>query len=290
MTCSQIQYGQLPALLLQSADGARATLSLYGGHLLSWQSADGREHLFMSRASSLDGQRAIRGGVPLIFPQFAAFGPGPRHGYARTSTWRAGAAGQDDAGRAFCELHLEHGSLPPALAAAWPCALTLRVSLRGQELEMVFQVENQGQVELNFAAALHTYFALHDIAGFQLHGLQGVDYTENACSPPLQGQQQEAALQVSGKLDRIYRKLPRALCLQQNLEQGQMHLHWQQSGFCDAVVWNPWQEDAAALADMGDEEYRRFICVEAACLQGTALAPGATWCGTHNWRAEFIPG
>ena len=112
-------FGQLPALLLTAPDGAQATVTLYGAHLISWQGADGRERLFCSTQSSLDGKRAIRGGVPVIFPQFAARGAGMRHGFARVSTWRVARSGIDD-GWAFAVFALAPPDLAPGHAAAWP--------------------------------------------------------------------------------------------------------------------------------------------------------------------------
>ncbi len=42
------------------------------------------------------------------------------------------------------------------------------------------------------------------------------------------------------------------------------------------VVWNPWQEGAAALSDLGNDEWRQFACVEASNILDSAivLAPG----------------
>ena len=31
----------------------------------------------------------------------------------------------------------------------------------------------------------------------------------------------------------------------------------------DWVIWNPWSEGAAKMADMDDEEFHQFVCVEA---------------------------
>ena len=114
MSASTIEYGQLPAMLLRAPDGAEATITLYGAHLVSWRPARsagrerqpgeaGPERLFMSSLSALDGSRAIRGGVPVIFPQFAERGEGMRHGFARVSTWRVLDSGEQD-GAAFAVL------------------------------------------------------------------------------------------------------------------------------------------------------------------------------------------
>jgi len=42
------------------------------------------------------------------------------------------------------------------------------------------------------------------------------------------------------------------------------------------VVWNPWSDGAARLQDLGDGEWRQFLCVEAANILDAAvnLAPG----------------
>src|SRR5437868_277774 len=91
-TCT---FGELAAVRLKAPDGAEATVTLYGAHLVSWKDATGQERLFLSARSALDGSKAIRGGVPVIFPQFAARGAGMRHGFARVLAWRLRETGLD---------------------------------------------------------------------------------------------------------------------------------------------------------------------------------------------------
>jgi D-hexose-6-phosphate mutarotase len=56
------------------------------------------------------------------------------------------------------------------------------------------------------------------------------------------------------------------------------------------VVWNPWQQGAAALADFGNDEWQHMACVEASNIMDTAvsLAPGKghTMVATLNVNAE----
>ena len=40
------------------------------------------------------------------------------------------------------------------------------------------------------------------------------------------------------------------------------------------VVWNPWQEGAAAMADMDPEDWRGMLCVEASNVLGCAVTLG----------------
>jgi glucose-6-phosphate 1-epimerase len=46
------------------------------------------------------------------------------------------------------------------------------------------------------------------------------------------------------------------------------------------VVWNPWQQGAAALSDLGGDEWQSMACVEASNILDAAvsLAPGEQHC------------
>jgi glucose-6-phosphate 1-epimerase len=261
MTITQVQYGQLPALRIAGAGGAEAIVTLYGAHLVSWKGADGRERMFCSAKSALDGKRAIRGGVPVIFPQFAERGAGMRHGFARVSQWRVTGSGAQD-GAAFAEFTLEPADLAPAVAAAWPqpFALVLRVAVGAGELAMTLEVRNTGTQSFPFAAALHTYHLVDDIGAVRIEGVEA------------------QALAINDKFDKVYEQVGGTVLL----DSGAGKLRLGQAGFTDAVVWNPGAADAAALADMEDEEYRRFVCIEPALLGPKTLAAGAVWRGDYR--------
>ena len=271
MSATTIQFGHLPALQLRAPDGAEATITLYGAHLVSWKTAPSpdatavnaaaQERLFLSSLSALDGSRAIRGGVPVIFPQFAERGSGMRHGFARVSTWRVLESGEQD-GAAFALLGLSGADLAPALAAAWPhpFELSLRITLQARELTLALEVRNTGNVAFPFAAALHTYYLVEDVEAVRIEGVQA------------------ETLAITDKLDQVFE----GIAGQIGFDTGADKLHLQQSGFTDAVVWNPGAADTAALADMEDEEYRRFVCIEPALLAPQVLEPGGAWRGEHR--------
>jgi glucose-6-phosphate 1-epimerase len=255
MDIRMTEWGSLPAVQLELADGSRAVVTLYGAHLVSWQTADGRERLFCSAKSAMDGSRAIRGGVPVIFPQFAERGQGMRHGFARVCTWRV-AGGETG----NVTLTLANADLPAAMAAAWPhaFALTLKVALHRNALDMVLAVENTGTSPLNFASALHTYYLVDDLARARIHGVQN------------------EVLAINDKFDHVFESIKGT----PGLECGDMSLTMAQQGFTDAVVWNPGAQDAAAMVDMENEEYRRFVCIEPARIGPEQLGPGQRWEGS----------
>lgn len=265
---SMVTFGELPAVRIDAADGAQATVTLYGGHLVSWKSADGQERLFCSARSALDGSRAIRGGVPLIFPQFAERGAGMRHGFARVSRWRLGHSGSAD-GNAFALFSLTHADLAPELARTWPhaFALELRVAVGANELNLSLDVHNSGHAPFSFAAALHTYYQVDQIGQVRIEGVE------------------DGTLAIDDKLDRIYRNVAGAI----TLGAGAQALRLEQSGFTEAVVWNPGAADAAALADLEPGEYRHFVCIEPALVDPVALPAGACWRGRHRVLAAHNP-
>ena len=266
MPCAErTTVGSLPAVRLTAPDGAQATITLYGAHLVSWRAADGQERLFMSSRSALDGSRALRGGVPVIFPQFAARGDGMRHGFARVLPWQLAQTGNED-GAAFAVFALTDDDLPAPQRAAWPHAfkLVLKVTVRARELAMTLSVLNTGSAAFPFAAALHTYHAVDALAAVRIAGLQAQPLT------------------LDDKLDQVFLQAPSAL----TLHSGAGTLALSQRGFVDAVVWNPGAADAAALPDLAADDYRRFVCIEPALLGPQTLAPGASWHGDYRLTVQ----
>lgn len=261
MSVTLVEYGSLPALRIAGPGGAEATVTLYGAHLVSWKTAGGQQRLFCSARSALDASRAIRGGVPVIFPQFAARGDGMRHGFARVSTWSLAESGVDG-GDAFARFELTEAALDPEVARAWPhpFRLSLRIALAADALRLSLDVANTGRAAFAFSSALHTYFLADALENVRIAGLEKTE------------------LALAGKLDRIYTDVKGPLALRSGL--GALGL--EQEGFADTVVWNPGAGDAAALADMEDGEYRHFVCIEPALLAPTVLEPGRAWRGRHT--------
>lgn len=265
----------LEAVELRAPDGARATLLLHGAHLVSWVPAGAEEQLYLSPRSAFATGQAIRGGVPVIFPQFAERGPLQRHGFARTKPWQLVSAevGADDA---LAVLRLSDDA---ATRMVWPQAFEAELCVRvaGRSLEIELACENRGDTPLDFSAALHTYLRLSSAMSASLQGLSGLAYWDSAAQRA--GTQHEDLLRLDGETDRIYQGVKQDL----TLRDGDRRLQISQQGFEDAVVWNPGEARCAALADMPPEGWREMLCVEAAqVLKPVSLAPGESWAGMQS--------
>jgi glucose-6-phosphate 1-epimerase len=268
---------------LRNAAGDAATVSLYGGQVLSWCTATGGEQLYCSPQAVAGQGRAIRGGVPVCFPQFANCGPIAnlaKHGFARTSMWQL--AGELITGSG-CETASARFVLQDSALtlAAWPYgfSLELQLTLGSGWLELQLQVMNTGVLAFDFTAALHTYLATTDVRQAVVYGLEGIAYAD-ALKHNETATQADTALQFVGELDRVYLDTPPALQLQQS---GQPHLCIEQQGFADTVVWNPGPAKAAALGDMPAADWTRMLCIEAAQVKTPVqLQPGNMWQGAQR--------
>jgi glucose-6-phosphate 1-epimerase len=252
-------------------EGATALVALHGAHVLSWVPADNRERLFLSERARFDGRSAIRGGVPVIFPQFSERGIGMRHGFARVLPWR------------FIGVENEHAAFElrnDERTAQWPHAFIARllVGLSATALELTLEVENTGDSAFDFTAALHTYLRVDALEDAAVTGLQGCDCEDSAGGGMLR-REDNYEVRFDGEIDRIYNDVVAPL----TLADGTGELSIEQEGFADAVVWNPGAALAATIGDLAPDDYRRFVCIEAATvLQPQLLAPGERWSGTQR--------
>ena len=273
------RFHGLDAAVLQAPDGARATVLLHGGHVVSWIPAGADEQLYLSPKSSFAPDAAIRGGVPVIFPQFNARGPLQRHGFARNAVWKLVSARQE-ADQALAVLRFEDDN---STRAIWPHAfnLELQISVRAGTLAIALSCENRGDMAFTFSAALHTYLRVEALAATRVHGLAGLQY-ENAVSGTTQIQSDEW-LVPGGDLDRVYCEVDRDLLLTEVRGNTERRLQIQQQDFSDVVVWNPGAAKCAALADMPVDGYQSMLCIEAARItHPVQLTPGQRWTGLQT--------
>jgi glucose-6-phosphate 1-epimerase len=252
--------------------GDTVLVALQGAHVLSWVS-QGRERLFLSPDNLWDGKSAIRGGVPVCFPQFNQRGTLPKHGFARNMNWTVGeAVASGDAAHIDFTL-----STHPDTLAIWQQAFVavLRVALAPGQLTVTLTVNNtEAQNELHFTGALHTYLAVDDIDLTELRGLGGRPEWDAVAD--VHGLADEA-LYFDGEFDRVFDAAANPL----HLQDGTSTLQIEQSpSWANSVVWNPGEGKCAALADMPAQGFARMLCVEAAqVFDPISIPAGGQWVG-----------
>jgi glucose-6-phosphate 1-epimerase len=255
---------------------ARLEIAAYGAHVLAWEPTHTRPVLFLSPRSQYVPGKAIRGGIPLVFPWFGPKAGDPaaaQHGFARVREWQIDGAQVEADGTAHGEFALAQDE---STRAIWPHAFAVRLVVRaGRALHMALDVRNRGAVPLTFEAAFHTYFAVSDVRQIAVHGLAHTEFVERYGRPGRQRQSVEP-ITFAGEVDRFHVNTTGTCVIEDPLWRRRIVVA--KTGSRTTVVWNPGAEKARAMADLGDCAWTGFVCVETVCAgeDAVTLAPGAT--------------
>lgn len=272
----------MPVLRLAHASGGSAEIYLHGAQVMSWMLPGGEEKLFVASEASFVPGQPIRGGIPVVFPQFAHDGPLPQHGFARTALWTL-LGDEDDERHASATLELSESEATNAL---WPHRFQahLTVSVGASELEVTLGVTNTDSHSFNFTTALHTYLAIGDIREAALEGLTGGEYLDKTRENTRLVEESER-LVVMEHTDSVYVDAPNSLILRDGGRRPPTRID--KTGFRDVVVWNPWSEKVTTFSGMTAEDYLHTICVEAAqVIVPIELGPGESWQGSQKLSVQ----
>ena len=281
--------GGLPFIRVRN-DHAQALVSVHGGQVLSFQpTGAGADLLFVSEQALFQPGKAIRGGVPICWPWFGPDPQGqgrPAHGFVRTRRWDLRQTSALPNGETQVVLGLNDTADTRAL---WPHAFDLSLTLTiGSTLRLALTTRNTGDTAFEVTQALHSYFTVGDIAQVRVQGLDGCAYIDKAAGAGGAVRLQNGDLTVTAEVDRVYTHAPAPAPL--SIVDGALkrRVRIACEGSRSTVVWNPWATIAAGMADLKDDAYRRFVCVETANAadEVITLAPGAA----HTLVAQIAAG
>jgi glucose-6-phosphate 1-epimerase len=263
--------GGLPKVRVTSTQAA-AEMYLHGAQVTSWKPAGAEEVIFLSDRAQWNEGIAIRGGIPICFPWFRAKADDPRapsHGFVRTKAWRLESVTQEGDDVVVAMSTASDGDT----RKWWPFDFRLihRVAF-GARLKLELTVTNTGTNSFRFEEALHAYHRVGHIENVRITGLDGVTYLDNTESN--REKTQHGDIVISKQTDNAYLDTQTAVELLDGGQRRRISIAKENS--LTTVVWNPWQEGAKSLADLGDDEWQEMACVEASNVLGFAvdLTPG----------------
>ena len=250
---------------------ACASLALQGAHLFHYHCfADPDALLWLSRASLFQSGKAIRGGIPVCWPWFGRHPADPalpQHGFARTALWELVAEEDSDPAHTVLVLRLTDS---PVSLKIWPYAFELLLTITiGSSLTLALTTKNLDSRPLTVTSALHSYFAVSEISRVAVKGLEQTPYFDALSRSE---KVQTGKLTIDREVDRIFQQVNYPLTL---VDQDRT-ITIDARGSSSAVIWNPWQEKSAAMADMTEDSYTTMLCVETtnALADGRSIAPG----------------
>lgn len=276
------QFGELPGVTIElhqellavhiENDKACATVFLQGAQLSHYQRHGEPPIIWCSPLCDHRSGVPLRGGIPVCWPWFGALEKNPQpvqqqiaaadtavHGFVRHRQWTLDAIEPLSEDQTLLRLSL---SLEQNQEPEWPNATTLMLDiLVGEQLQLTLTVHNRSEQSVCFSSALHSYFALLDIAQVSVDGLQQLDYID--CLQNWSTQRQTGAVTIDREIDRIYhgtRIKPIALVD----EVWQRRIEVSCGGSDSAVIWNPWIEKSQRLSQFADDGFRQMLCIETA--------------------------
>lgn len=254
---------------------SQATVSLYGAQVLSWRPRTTRSDvLFQSKNAHHVPGKAVKAGIPICWPWF---GPDPEqrgrpaHGYARIRDWTLSAAKllQDGCVQMVFDLKLNSQDV-----AGWrgDAHAELKITV-GETLSLSLTTRNHTNEAMLLTQAFHTYFSIGDIAQATVDGLHGCKYIDKVNNDS--ENVQHGMITIDAEVDRIYSGVSDELAI--NDPAAARTIQIRSTGSNSAVVWNPWRDIAAQMADLEDEDYLRMLCVETsnAGVDVVSIQPGS---------------
>ena len=150
--------------------------------------------------------------------------------------------------------------------------LSYTIKLSAKTLTLGVSVTNRCPADtLDMAFCFHTYLRTPDATSVRISGLKGVDFIDKTVEGhPVKTEEREDVA-VTEFTDRVYKSAPSVV----TVTDPDKTLEFEKSPeLADYTVWNPW--DVNKLGDMGDEDYKNMICVEA-----TAFSKGTNYKSTN---------
>lgn len=268
-----VEYNGLQAIKI-ATPAVSALVYRMGAHIAQWAPAGQKSAIFLSEASNFALGTPIRGGIPVITPWFGPAEAG-LHGWARTHEWEL-AEVHETGGEVELELRLPASEAYGPHGAELECALRIKL---GASLEVTFTVTNISTREVQPEMALHAYWEVDaqavTIAGIEGGGVDRLRDNAEISGPlePLTGQ----------TVDRLY-TFPAEIIIHDAGNSRDIVLSSPES--VQAVVWNPGVSGAQSNADFKDDDWQKFICVEATRVRDFAPVINPGEAASLNLRAE----
>ncbi|KAF2398762.1 galactose mutarotase-like protein [Trichodelitschia bisporula] len=270
-------------------NGDTVEVLLYGATVTSWKNGGGKtENVWVSEKAIWDGSKPVRGGIPIVFPNFGppikdhATSALPQHGFARNVRWEFLGSEKSESGTSSVKLDfgLYSSALPAKFREAWPLdfGLVYSVTLSEEGLRTIMTVRNEGSSAFEFQFLLHTYLRVNDISQTTINGLGSETYIDKVLNAT-KHEQTTPSLSITGEVDRAY------IGVKQDttsvLEGGSPRFDVIRDNLSDTVVWNPWIEKAKGMGDFAPQDgYKNMLCVEVGAIDGwQKLEGGDAWEG-----------
>jgi glucose-6-phosphate 1-epimerase len=241
-------------------------VNILGSQLISAQIIENEDVFYLS--PYVNGNDKLRGGVPIIFPQFGSYGPLKKHGFARDLEWCEVFSYTFASIEQSCYIL----DINKHSTSNWPFDTKLFLTfelVKNVSLEIKFKVVNCGDKSFTFTGGLHPYFAIKSRKDVIISGIHNIEFIDT--DPFID----TFILDGNTPLERLFLTKTEI-----SLFNGYRLLNLTVEGFDNWMIWNPGKSGSKNILDLPDEDWDKFICIEPlVCNKPVTLSPMQTFIG-----------
>ncbi|EEY63379.1 aldose 1-epimerase, putative [Phytophthora infestans T30-4] len=287
-----VSNAELETVKLTHPTGSSAEVFLFGAHVKSFRSTLGPDLdiLFMSNQSHLDGVNPIRGGIPVVFPNFGSATGFPSRGFARITNWTLSGVeiAADQTKPSVARFAMKAND---ATRKMWPVDFELEyeVKLYSAQLETALHVHNTFTQPIDFHALLHNYIYFHDVRDNSVYiaELKGLEYFDKVSKT--NKTETRDAFGFTAQTDSVYKDVPKKVRAEMRGANFDYTIEVEKEGSInatptktDVVIWNPWADRAKTMDDFSDEEYINMVAIEPGRVSEKQVLPAGQTYTLHQ--------
>lgn len=213
--------------------------------------------LFLSELSTAS-DLPKRGGIPILFPQFAEWGNLRKHGFVRDLNWQLQSGNLDHQHKS---IHYKL-QINPQTYPRWPHNSNIELLVESEEkiVHIKLTITNTGVESFSWSGGLHPYFKISNLMGTTISGLQntqGIRHDKEVV------QMNTNELRFTNELFEVLFDSPVLLLL----NAGDKTLKISSQGFTEWMIWNPGQQGCKQFKDLNAVDWLEFICIEPVCVR-----------------------
>lgn len=206
------------------------------------------ELLYLSPLSQIGTKQTLRGGIPVLFPQFGNFGNLKKHGFVRDLNWKLINEGNNQN-----DLFVEYEYVIAKdhfLDWKHSAKLNLKASVINNLFNITLQILNIGDSSFEFTGGLHPYFKINSRSAIKINGLESSSFEDTF---------PEIRFELSS--DRVIERL---YFTNKDIffNNGYNNLVIKTKGFESWMIWNPGKDLSKSINDLPDDDWNKFICIE----------------------------
>ena len=138
-----------------------------------------------------------------------------------------------------------------------PCRLTVTFEIT-DTLTVSLTTTNTGTEDLVVGGALHSYFQIGSIDLTSVSGLDAVSHLDTLTH---ESSVNCGAINIDQEYDRVFIPSGHTATIHDVCNNRNIIVAKENSEA--TTIWNPWIEKSAGMADLGNDDYRNFLCIEA---------------------------